>query len=170
MLKASVIGNLGADAVVRHTNGNNAIGFSVAHNEKYKDKDGNAHERTIWVNCTIWRERETSLVNYLKKGQMVYLEGTPSVSVYRNRDGQPTADFSLRVTKLELLGGRSDREEQPTAAQQPVQATTAQTPVSPQPVQQTVPATHNAQTQAPPQQPVQQVTPVSDLETPDWAR
>lgn len=160
MLKASVIGNLGADAVVRHTNGNNAIGFSVAHNEKYKDKDGNAHERTIWVNCTIWRERETSLVNYLKKGQMVYLEGTPSVSVYRNRDGQPTADFSLRVTKLELLGGKSDREQQPTAAQQ----------VPPQQVQQAAPATTTTPTQVAPHQQTQQATPVADMPVPDWIK
>lgn len=53
MLKTTAIGNIGADAVIRHTNGKMAISFPVAHNEKYQDKQGNRHEKTIWIDCTI---------------------------------------------------------------------------------------------------------------------
>lgn len=125
MLKTTVIGNLGADAVIRHHNGNQAIGFSVAHNEKYKDAQGTVHEKTIWVNCTLWRNKETALTNFLKKGQMVYLEGTPSVSVYRNSDGQPAADFALRVTSLQLLGSKSETVETPKPKNEPAAAKAA---------------------------------------------
>ena len=121
MLKTTLIGNLGADAVVRHHNGNQAIGFSVAHNEKYKDAQGVIHEKTLWVNCTYWRSKDTNLLQYLKRGQLVYLEGTPSTSVYRNKSGEPTADFSLRITNLQLLGSSSHKpEETPKAAATPV--------------------------------------------------
>lgn len=113
MLKAEVIGNLGADAVVRNVNGTSAIGFSVAHNEKYKDSNGVSHEKTIWVNCTFWRTKETKLTEFLKKGQMVFVEGTPSVGVYTNREGQNVADFQLRVNRIELIGSRSDNSQQP---------------------------------------------------------
>lgn len=116
MLKATLIGNLGADAVVRHHNGNQAIGFSVAHNEKYKDAQGVTHEKTLWINCTYWRSKDTNLLHYLKCGQLVYLEGTPSTSVYRNKNGEPTADFSLRITNLQLLGSPPDRSEDPPTA------------------------------------------------------
>ncbi|PHN06147.1 single-stranded DNA-binding protein [Flavilitoribacter nigricans] len=118
MLKAEIIGNLGADAVVRNVNGTTAIGFSVAHNEKYKDSNGVTHEKTLWINCTFWRTKETRLIEYLKKGQMVFVEGTPSVGVYKNRDGQHVADFQLRVNRIELIGSRSDNDQQPTAGQQ----------------------------------------------------
>ena len=65
---STVIGHLGQDAVVRHWNDKQAISFSVAYNESYTDKDGTKHERTIWVNCTLWRDKDTKLANYLRKG------------------------------------------------------------------------------------------------------
>ncbi|PHN05867.1 single-stranded DNA-binding protein [Flavilitoribacter nigricans] len=122
MLKTEIIGNLGADAVVRNVNGTTAIGFSVAHNEKYKDSNGVSHEKTLWINCTFWRTKETRLTEYLKKGQMVFVEGTPSVGVYTNRDGQQVADFQLRVNRIELIGSRSDNNQQPTESQHNGQA------------------------------------------------
>lgn len=111
MLKTTVIGNLGSDAVIRHHNGKTAISFSVAHNEKYKDKEGLQHEKTTWLNCTLWRDKETSLVQYLKQGQLVFLEGTPSISVYRNKNGESVPDFSLNVQNLQLLGGKVTDED-----------------------------------------------------------
>ncbi len=117
MLKSIVIGNLGADAIIREWNGKQAISFSVAHNEKYKDSQGVQHEKTIWVNCTLWRNSDTNLVQYLRKGQLVYLEGLPDVKVYQNKSGQFVPDFGLTITNLQLLGGKtsSDQEEPDTA-------------------------------------------------------
>ncbi|NRB50584.1 MAG: single-stranded DNA-binding protein [Saprospiraceae bacterium] len=110
MLNTVAIGNIGADAVIRHTNGKMAISFPVAHNEKYTDKQGNRHEKTIWIDCTIWRESETKLVAYLKKGQMVYVEGSPSTDAYVQKDtGELMSAFRLTVRKIELIGGKNDK-------------------------------------------------------------
>ena len=162
MLKAEIIGNLGADAVVRNVNGTTAIGFSVAHNEKYKDSKGVTHEKTIWVNCTLWRTKETRLTEFLKKGQMVFVEGTPSVGVYENREGRQVADFQLRVNRIELIGSRSDNDQQPAEGNQNGQA--------PAPNQAT---RNNGQRQpyngnGQQQQPQPQTTPVDDMEVPEW--
>lgn len=108
MLKATVIGNIGADAVIRYHSSKSAISFPVAHNEKFKDKDGVTHEKTTWLNCTLWKEKETTLIQYLKKGQLVFIEGTPNLSVYQNKNGEYVPDFSLNVLNLQLLGGKSD--------------------------------------------------------------
>lgn len=173
MLKTELIGNLGADAVVRNVNGTNAIGFSVAHNETYKDSQGVKHEKTIWVNCTLWRTKETKLTEFLKKGQMVFVEGTPSVGVYTNREGQKVADFQLRVNRIELIGSRSDNNQQPTGSQQ-----NGQTQAQPngQANQQQRPAPHsNGQQQQPANGNGQQnytqqaqTTPVDGMEVPQW--
>ena len=112
MLKTSIIGHLGQDAIVRHWNGKQAISFAVAYNETYKDKDGTKHERTTWVNCTLWRDNETTLASYLKKGQLVYAEGTPSVKTYISKStGEVLPDFQLNVRQLQLLGSSTNRQD-----------------------------------------------------------
>jgi single-strand DNA-binding protein len=146
----SVIGNLGQDCTIRHWNGKQAISFSIAFNEKYKDKDGIKHERTIWVNCTIWREGQTELIKYLKKGQQVYVEGNPEVSTYVSKQtGEVIPDLKLRVRELQLLGGRP-KEENGQAQQQGVTQQQQQPVAQPQtqPPQQAQPAmqAHNDQT------------------------
>lgn len=133
MLKSIVIGNLGADAIIREWNGKQAISFSVAHNEKYKDSQGVQHEKTIWVNCTLWRNSDTNLVQYLRKGQLVYLEGLPDVKVYQNKSGQFVPDFGLTITNLQLLGGKTTNgQEEPDTAE-------ASAPPPPQPKAEKVP-------------------------------
>lgn len=105
-----MIGRLGQDAIVRTWNGRKAISFSIAYNESYTDKDGVKHSKEpIWVNCTLWRDNETSLAKYLRKGQLVYVDGTPSIKVYTsNKTGEVRPDFQLNVRQLQLLGKADD--------------------------------------------------------------
>lgn len=137
MIKSIVIGNLGADAIIREWNGKKAISFSVAHNEKYKDSQGVQHEKTTWVNCTLWRNSDTNLVKYLRKGQLVYLEGSPDVKVYQNKAGQFVPDFSLNITNLQLLGGKASNEQE-EPAEEPA-AADASAPPTLQPQEEKVP-------------------------------
>lgn len=103
MLKTTLIGNIGADATVKEISGKQAISFRVAHNEKYP-KDGVKHEKTVWVDCTIWRNQITTLPDYLKRGQLVYLEGSPSADAYTNKEmGEVVSVLRLNVRNLELL-------------------------------------------------------------------
>ena len=47
MFKIQIIGNLGADASVINSNGNEYVSFRVAHSEKFKKSDGSDIETTI---------------------------------------------------------------------------------------------------------------------------
>jgi single-strand DNA-binding protein len=104
MIKLQVIGNLGGDCIQREVNGKTVINFNVAHSEKFKDSTGNLKERTIWVKCAYWTDR-TAVAQYLKKGKTVYVEGTPDVESYTNKEGQQTASLKMTVFNLQLLGG-----------------------------------------------------------------
>jgi single-strand DNA-binding protein len=108
-LKLEIIGNIGSDAVVRDVNGSKAIGFSVAHSEKYKNTSGIDVENTTWVNCTIWKYQGQSIeiAKYLKKGTMVAIEGFPSVRGYQNQQGQIGASMECRVTFIKLLSAKN---------------------------------------------------------------
>jgi len=104
MIKLQIVGNLGKDCIMKEINGKNVINFSVAHTERYKDAQGNQKERTTWVECAYWTDR-TALSQYLKKGQMVYAEGSPEADAYTNKEGAAAATLRMRVQNIQLLGG-----------------------------------------------------------------
>jgi len=107
MIKLQIVGNLGKDCIVKEINGRTVINFNVAHTEKFKDATGTPKERTTWVECAYWTDR-TAIAPYLKKGQMVYAEGSPEADGYLNKDNQPAATLRMRVRDVQLLGSRSD--------------------------------------------------------------
>ena len=103
MIKMQVIGHLGKDCVVNTVNGKNVINFTVAHTEKYKDKNGIEQKNTTWVNCSMW-ERE-KLAPYLKKGTQVFIEGTPDARAYQSKEQELKSSLDCRVQTIQLLGG-----------------------------------------------------------------
>ena len=106
MIKLQIVGNLGADCIQKEVNGKTVINFNVAHTEKFKDSQGNLKEKTIWVNCAYWTDR-TAIAPYLKKGQMVYAEGSPEAEGYMNKDNQAAATLRMRVQNVQLLGSKN---------------------------------------------------------------
>lgn len=127
MLVLEVIGNLGADAILKDLNGQKYIAFSVAHTESYKDSQGQRRERTTWVSCLKYGE--SPVINYLKKGTRVFIRGELSAKAYE-AGGILQAGINCRVKELQLLGGnRTDQAEAP----QTTVATSPATPTSQQP-------------------------------------
>lgn len=119
MLKTQIIGLLGADATLSEHNGFKVANFSVCHSEKYKDGNGVLVNKSVWVSVG-WFLKSTTILQYLKKGTSVYIEGTPSVDTYRNKDGQTVAQLRLRASMVQLLGGnkQENNNQQQTPQQQ----------------------------------------------------
>lgn len=107
MLKVTFIGQLGADAEKKIANNGKFTTFRAAHNEVFKDDAGNEHTTTIWVDCTL--NDHPAVADYLKAGTSVYVEGYPSLRVYSSpKDRCMKAGMTIRVQKIELLGGKVD--------------------------------------------------------------
>ena len=109
MIKLQVIGHLGKDCVVNNVNGKSVINFSVAHTEKFKDAQGQQKDKTIWVECAYWTDR-TAVAPYLKKGQLVFAEGTPEIRTYTTKEGTPGSSLNMRLSSVQLLGSRADSQ------------------------------------------------------------
>jgi single-strand DNA-binding protein len=107
MIKLQIIGHLGTDCTTNEVNGKTVINFPVAHSEKYKDSQGNQVEKTIWVKCAYWTDR-TAISQYLKKGQLVYAEGSPEAEGYLNKENQNAASLKMNVFRIQLLGSKND--------------------------------------------------------------
>lgn len=110
MIKTTMIGHLGKDAIIKEFNGKTVINFSVAHTESFKNAEGTKTEKTIWAACAYWSEK-VSIAQYLKKGTQVYVEGIPSIDTYTDRDGRAIANFKLRVHQIQLLGSAKPQEQ-----------------------------------------------------------
>ena len=108
MIRISVIGRLGQDAVVNDVNGKKVINFSMAYSEKFKNQQGEDVDKTTWVSCAYWTDK-LNVANYLKKGTLVYMEGKPEAKTYLNDKTKETvAQLHSRVTSIQLLSSKQD--------------------------------------------------------------
>lgn len=113
MIKMQLIGHLGQDAVVNNVNGKTVINFSVAHSEKFKNKEGVEVNKSVWVSAAYWTDR-TAVAPYLKKGSQVYVEGSPEAKTYKNQNtNEVVPQLSLRVTSIQLIGGSKANSTEP---------------------------------------------------------
>lgn len=107
MLQANLIGNLGADAEVKVSNGTEFITFRVAHTHTHKLQDGTTTSNTVWVDCIL--SKRTGVVDYLKKGTQVYVDGNISLRVYSSpKDRCMKAGITIHVQNIELIGSKPD--------------------------------------------------------------
>lgn len=108
MFKSLVIGNLGADAQIKESQGSKFVTFRVAHTSTYTDQQGQKRETTIWVDC-VMSNAESKVVPYLKRGTKVFVMGNSDLRVYSSaKERRMMAGVSINVQSVELLGGSSD--------------------------------------------------------------
>ena len=106
MFKIEVIGNLGADAETRVSNGSTYVAFRVAHTVKSVDmQTGEVVRDAVWVSCSKAGEC-ANLMPYLHKGTKVYVRGNAQLKVYTGHNGKPHAGINLFVHELELCGSQ----------------------------------------------------------------
>lgn len=107
MLKAEIIGNLGADAVKNQGNDGTYISFRVAHSTTFTNKStGEVTKNTTWVSCTLNGDGG-NLFPYLKSGEKVYCRGNLTSRIFVGHDGQRHAGLNLSVQEIELVGSRA---------------------------------------------------------------
>lgn len=114
MLRLEIIGYVSKDATLLELqNGNKVISFSVAHNEKWKDKNGEEVKKTYWVKCNKWygSDKTPKLHEYLKTGSLVRVEGMPEVSGWMS-DSELFTSQELNVKSLDLLKGAGSNQQQ----------------------------------------------------------
>lgn len=75
--KVILVGRLGRDPDVRNLeNGVMVANFSLATSESYRDRNtGERKDSTEWHNVVLWRGLAETAQKYLRKGDMVYIEG-----------------------------------------------------------------------------------------------
>src|SRR5712671_1022075 len=108
--KVILVGNLGKDPEVKFTpSGVPVAKFSLATNERYKDKAGEWQDRTEWHNIVAWQRLAEIVGEYVKKGSKVYIEGRLQTSSWEDKQsGEKKYRTEIIAHDLVLLGGRGE--------------------------------------------------------------
>jgi single-strand DNA-binding protein len=105
--KIIIVGNLGRDPELRYTaQGTPVCSFSVATNERRKDRNGEMQDHTTWFRITLWNRLAETASQYLQKGKQVYIEGRLRVDEYIDRDGKPRHSLEVFATDMQFIGSR----------------------------------------------------------------
>ncbi|WP_038326393.1 single-stranded DNA-binding protein [Kingella kingae] len=138
MNKVILIGRLGKDPELRYMPQGDAVcNFSVATSESWKDQQGIKQERTEWHNITMYRKTAEIAAQYLRKGNLVYLEGKIQTRKYVDKDGVERTAYDIVCDIMKMLGSKDDNAptEQPAQTAPiapPTQKQPANAPVVPQ--------------------------------------
>lgn len=106
--KVTLIGNLGRDPEIRHTqDGRPIANFSIATTESWKDKStGERREKTEWHNIVVFSEGLTRVIeNYVKKGSKLYIEGQLQTRKWQDQNGNDryTTEIVLQNYNSQLI-------------------------------------------------------------------
>lgn len=136
--KAILLGNLGSDPELRHTQQGVAIcSFRLATTERRPSSDGTWKDVTDWHTITLWRKKAEIAHKTLRKGSGVYVEGRIVNRSWEGPDGQKRYGSEIEVDKIRLLDPApqgdptSNAAAQSTSASQPEQGTPVQSGTDP---------------------------------------
>ena len=114
--KVILIGNLGQDPEARFTPQGTAVcNLSVATNESWKDQNGEMQDRTEWHRVVMYGRMAETATEYMKKGQMVYVEGRLNTREWEDQNQIKRRTTEIRCDNFTMLGKRSDSSG-PTSA------------------------------------------------------
>ncbi len=115
--KITIIGNLGRDPELRYTPQGDAVcDFSVAVNDRKRDKAGEFQDVTTWFKVTFWRKQAENASKFLTKGRQVYVEGRLQVEEWTDRDGNNRQTLAIQGSELQFIGERSGDERSVNSA------------------------------------------------------
>ena len=107
--KVILIGNLGQDPEARFTPQGTAVtNLSVATNESWKDQSGEMQDRTEWHRIVMYGRMAETASEYMKKGQMVYIEGRLHTREWEDQNQIKRKTTEIRCDNFTMLGRRSD--------------------------------------------------------------
>ncbi|MGL1931522.1 MAG: single-stranded DNA-binding protein [Desulfotalea sp.] len=102
--KAILVGNLGADPEIRHTqSGTQVTNFTVATTERWKGQDGQMQESTEWHRIVAWNRLAEICGEYLSKGSKVYIEGKIQTRKWQDQSGNDRYTTEIVAREMKML-------------------------------------------------------------------
>lgn len=107
-----IIGNLGGTPEMKYLNETDHVtNFSVAVNERWKNRSGESQERTTWLRIVAFNGLGQICAEHLKTGDGVFIEGRLQIREYEDKDGNGRTSVEVVASRVRFLG-RAKGEDQ----------------------------------------------------------
>ncbi|MEE8335243.1 MAG: single-stranded DNA-binding protein [Candidatus Neomarinimicrobiota bacterium] len=112
--KVVLVGHLGGDPDSRYTpSGTAVVNFTLATNEAWRDSNGDSQEKTEWHRCVMFGKSAELAGEWLKKGQLVYIEGKLQTRNWEDKDGNKRYTTEIVSDVFTMLGRKMTESEKP---------------------------------------------------------
>ncbi len=123
--KVILVGHVGADPEPRYTSSGTAVvNLRMATNEVWRNAEGEDQESTEWHSVVLWGKQAEFVANYIKKGQLIYVEGRLQTRTWEDRDKIERRITEVRANTITPLGGMKAGEK----AEEDIQAVSEEPP------------------------------------------
>jgi single-strand DNA-binding protein len=108
--KVILVGNVGKGPEVKYSpKGTPMARFSLATNERFKDRSGDWQDRVEWHTIVAWQRLAEIVGEFVVTGSKIYVEGKLQTSRWEDRQSGQTKYWTEIVARdLVLLGSRSN--------------------------------------------------------------
>tara|TARA_Y100001958_G_scaffold144187_1_gene121814 strand:+ start:116 stop:523 length:408 start_codon:yes stop_codon:yes gene_type:complete len=118
--KVILVGNLGQDPESRFTPQGTAVtNLSVATNETWKNQNGESQDKTEWHRIVMYGKMAETAAEYMKKGQMVYVEGRLETNEWEDQNQVKRKTTQVRCDNFTMLGRRQMQSQETASNDQP---------------------------------------------------
>ena len=103
---------MGKDPELKQFDGGNKASFSLATTERgYVSKTGETiPDRVTWHNIVCWKGLSTIVERFVKKGDLIYIEGRITTRRWDSDNGKKYIT-EIVADNIELLGNKGERTE-----------------------------------------------------------
>ena len=106
--KVILLGRVGTEPEAKQVNGTTVSKISLATSENWKDKDGQKKEETTWHTVIAWRGLAEVIEKYVKKGDLLYVEGRIKTRTWEDKDGKKNYTTEIQADNIQMLGGKKE--------------------------------------------------------------
>lgn len=106
-----LVGRLTRDPDLRYTpNGVAVANFNIACNRPFRNQQG--EQEADFINCVVWRKAAESLANYMKKGNMIGVDGRVQTRSYEGQDGKMVYVTEVMAESVQFLEPKGASQQQ----------------------------------------------------------
>lgn len=104
-----LVGRLTRDPDLRYTPTGVAVAnFTIAANRPFTNQEGNRD--ADFINCVVWRRPAENLANYMKKGNLVGVDGRLQSRSYEGQDGKTVYVTEVVADSVQFLESKGSSQ------------------------------------------------------------
>lgn len=115
-----LVGRIGRDPESHDTAGGKMTFFSMATSRRFKGADGQSQEETEWHSIVAFGNTAEVVTKYLKKGDLVYVNGRLRTRKYTDKQGVERYKTEIICNQMQMLGAGMKNENPKAVAEEDV--------------------------------------------------